>query len=106
MRVLQHIFIYPVKQREQSVRDNILQELLPLQSVVRAGNNENSRVTDRMSDSIGHFFFSIIKELGLKEYILMSSQASSLVGHDQNNLPFCEFIIDTFNKLSGSAKRR
>ena len=105
MRVLQHIFIYPIKQREQSVRDNILQELLPLQSVVRAGNNENSRMTDRMSDSIGQFF-SNIKELGLKEYPLMSSQASSLVGHDQNNLPFCEFIIDTFNKLSGSAKRR
>ena len=44
---------------EQSVRGNILQGLLPLQSVVRAGNDENSRVTGRMSDSIDHFFQTI-----------------------------------------------
>ena len=54
------------KAREQSVRDNILRELLPLQSVITTGNNENSRMTDRMSDSIDHFF-SNNKELGLKD---------------------------------------
>ena len=50
------------KARKQSVRDIILEELLPLQSVVRAGSNENARMTDRMSDSIDKFF-QIIKYL-------------------------------------------
>ena len=30
-----------------------------MQSVVRAGNNENCRMTDRMSDSIDQFFQTI-----------------------------------------------
>ena len=47
------------KAREQSVRGNILRKLLPLQSVVRTGNNENSRMTDRMSDSIVQFFQTV-----------------------------------------------
>ena len=55
------------KAREQSVRDNIFHELLPLQSVVRTANNENSRMTDRMSDYFDHFF-SNNKELGVKEW--------------------------------------
>ena len=41
------------------VRDNLLQELLPLQSVVRTGNNETSQMKDRMSDSIDQFFHTI-----------------------------------------------
>ena len=45
----------------------MLQELLPLQSVLREGNNENSRMTDRMSDSTDLFFQTINKELVLKE---------------------------------------
>ena len=40
------------KARDPSVRDNILQRLLPVQSVVSAGNNENSRMTNKMSDSV------------------------------------------------------
>ena len=54
-----------------------------MQSVVSAGNNENSRKTNKMSDSVDYFFQTLKNLVGSGGS--MSSRASSLVEHEQNN---------------------